>query len=659
MEFSKYRGFKGATQCFNSGIVDDVFCCSNHIALLLHQHMALVVLDRMLVEDDSELRFLKQSQAEFEAAEASHVLYRSFSSTIVSVVFGVVCGALRLVVACDDGAVYWFEWSNANKWSSSFVSQVLDKQHKESLLLSVRLEANTLICVEKSTVRPNESLITKRDCFKDRILGPPVTVCRVVSDSKSVRLFVTKTMHGWVLSDHGGLTCVNLREVMGTPFPPNFVERVVFCQHPLTRELTMLSLETHQLFLLKPFSDPVLLCQLEEKKPLSQCVGICFVYQWLFVLDEGGSRSSLYDAGTGKLLKAVQSPLHSKLATQSGFGASGAIIWGHSLGMMAPFQNESIAKLQASLPMARAFKIAQDWNLSRANDIALLAEDNLQYHSEEAASLLMQNTASPALSVAVVGGVDQDPVLKRVEQTKDMEPQACFQRFSMLSSTVNPLLEKWGKGRIENEYESNVSEEELFELLALERPEKALDDLFLLYEKEKKKGEEIEVQVEGEEGEKQGQENEWQFRLICRLLFKLRPHELVEFVGNTKVEQVLHCLPLGLKMTREQCVACAKMLENTGRRAAANRVLQGNGVDDEMIDFRLSFANAVSKKDSEGLAKLWETSDLDTTSLLKMFSVYGDFEEQENGENMFDQGLTVAVLLQMVERQKKAQPKEK
>lgn len=625
MEFSKYRGCKGATQAFLSDIVDDVFSCNGHICLLLHKRTSVVVLDRLLIDDDADLRFEKQSQAEFEAAQTANVLFRSFSAEVVSVVFSIICGVLKLVVGSVDGTVYWFEWSSANCWISSFVSQVLDKGKKGTSLVDIKLEANTLICLEASSTRPNECVLTKRDCFKDQILGPPVTVCKVVCDKETARLFVTKSMHGWVLSDYGGISCVNLREVMGHPFPPNFVKDVVFCQHPLTRELAMLCLSTRELHLMKPFASPLLLCEL-EMKALTDCVGMCFLHHFLCVLDEGGTRCSLLDCGTGRLLKSIQSPPSSKLAIHKGTGVIEVILWGKSVGLVSPFKHDSIAKLQSMVPMARAAKMSNDWNVNRVNDIAMLSEESLMHSVKESAVLLLGSTSTPALSVALAEGMDHVEILKKIEENRTEGPQASFHRYSTLSETVNPLLEKWEQGKIERKFEHCTEEEEMMELMALENPESALDDLL-----------------------KRDGESEWQFRLTCRLLFENRPKELLEFVKDERIHEVLDFLPLGLKMSRDQSIACARLLERRGEKARADRLLQGNSVDDQMIDFRLSFASAVKKEDDGMLAKLWENCDLDTVSLLKMMSVYGEFE---NTTEIFDDGLTIKVILEMLEKQK-------
>lgn len=203
-----------------------------------------------------------------------------------------------------------------------------------------------------------------------------------------------------------------------------------------------------------------------------------------------------------------------------------------------------------------------------------------------------------------------------------------FATLSTLTPVVDPLLQKWLTAAVPALEHDAVSEQEHWEVRALEDPEGTLDALL----------------------QHQGQQEGWRFLLTCRLLFRLRPGGLLAFVQNgsdveRRAQQCANGVLLGCAITPlspEQSAAASAVLCKAGNQHAAARLLIANEIP-QSIDFRLAFAEAMRRKDEETMEKLWRDSDLPSTVLLRMIHVYG----QECPENV-----SIGLLKRMLESRK-------
>lgn len=221
-------------------------------------------------------------------------------------------------------------------------------------------------------------------------------------------------------------------------------------------------------------------------------------------------------------------------------------------------------------------------------------------------------TASPALSVALAGGTEYPALADTVSRYLASDPgKRAFATLSSLTPVVDPLLQKW-LAAIPPVMESEPpAEQETWEIRALEDEVATLEALL-----------------------QQPQQPlvAWKFALTCRLLFHLRPRDLLPFVTGsvTGAEQdrrlalCSSCLPIGGidSWTEGQALAASQVLEKSGNVSAAARVLLAKGVP-QNLDFRLAFAEAVRKGDEEALIKLWSANRGSDEMLLRMIHVYG------------------------------------
>jgi hypothetical protein len=596
------RGWKNANVA--ARFIDEVVVLGpSHIAVVCHGRSCIAVLDRVPsavnLVDQVRLDLPGQVGVQSEQALKANFLFRSFSSLVVNVCLD----QSVLSVILRDGVVHVWQWDQAKtRWIPN--ASTLKLLSGADVVIEAAESVNgSWICIESSLSSAALELSVTR-----RTSAGGVSVLAVIpGDCASVRLWSVKEPVGalWVWSEYGGLCCVNLSDPK--PFcPPSFYSGFLE-QHQSTRELVWLALPEAKVWLLRPFCLPELLCTLSMT--LSNVTSVSFLYQMGAVLDESGARCTVFDLGSGSVLRSFPTAAGVTFARAS-LSAPFVVVWSRAAGLSS-LHAEPINQLQAILPPERGAKVAQDWGLRRVAAWRILADCRDPV-------ALANFTASPALSVALAGS-KEDPALVEVvsKYLANESPKRAFATLSSLTPVVDPVLKSWLAASAPTLEQEACSEQEQWELKALEDPSAALSELL-----------------------QQSNQLEplWRFALTCRLLFRLRPSELVAFVtgsGSNENERrvgvcasCISCADVDV-WSLEQAKVAAEMLELSGNRSAAARVLIAKGIP-QTIDFRLAFAEAMKRGDDDALVKLWsERSDLDEEALLRMVHVYGQESTKE------------------------------
>ncbi len=342
---------------------------AGHVAVVLHARSCLLLLDRLTTAAPSQpslsasssstasaaspssldpplrLDLPGQLAAQSEQAASLGVLLRCFPSPVLSVALE----NSRLSVVLRDGSVHVWQWEAAkNRWNA--VANALKLASASDLVLEAAewLPNNVgWLCLESSAGSSEVTLSRKGASGNTQIVTVP-------GDGASARLWLSKDSAVWIWSEYGGLCCVNLSDPK--PFcPPSFYSGFLE-QHPNTRELVWLQLPECKLWLLRPFAAPEVLCTLSGIL-LSNVKSMFLQYQMVGVIDESGLRCSIFDLGSGCLLRSFSLAAVFS-AARVAISAPFVMLWSRSAGLMS-LQPESVSQVQALLPPARGAKMAQ------------------------------------------------------------------------------------------------------------------------------------------------------------------------------------------------------------------------------------------------------------------------------------------------------------
>ncbi len=609
MRAGSLRGHKAASAAAAARCVDEVVVGGTHVALLLHGRTSLAVVDRvagataaeLLAADQVRLDQAGQMAQQAELAGKAGFLVRSFApQRVASVAWEAGVGTLRLSAVLREGAVEWWDWDSSKCWSGGESKKLVSANGSRDEIECAKQDPTVVgswLCLESNAATSELAL------WRRGVSGSAVLIARVPGDGASARLFVSsKDSVAWILSNYGGLCCVNLADPK--PFcPPSFHKDTLIEQHPVTRELALLSRADGKVYLLRPFVPPHLLCTLSLS--LSGVVGFGFLSQTVCVLDENGARCTAFDLGTGTVLRTHATPPGMQMA-RCGIAGPILVLWGGSVGFQL-VQHDAVSATQAQLPADRGAKMALDWGLKRLAAWRLLADGK-----DPAAVAAF--TATPALSVAMAGGAEDAALVEMIRKhLANDAPRHQFETLSLLTAQVDPLLEKWADAKLPVLEYPAMSEQEQLEVRALDEPEAVLEELLAAPRSD----------------------DVWRFCLACRLLFRLRPTDLVAFVlgesdegRGKRLQLAADCMAVAgpQKLCFEQVIAASRILQDAGNAAASARLLLANGIP-QRIDFRLAFAEALRRGDEATLAQLWADCDLDDETLFRLLHVYGEDQQ--------------------------------
>jgi hypothetical protein len=608
MRVAGFRGHRPASATVMAQCVDEVVVAGTHVALLLHDRSVLAVMDRvpaataaeLLAAEQVRLEQASQVVAQSEQAARAGVLVRSFaSSRVASLAWegGAASANVRLTAVLRDGGLHWWDWDVAKQvWAAGQSKKLVTLAAGEEIESAVAdpTVAGSWLCLE-SSVGTNELALWRRNGAAAAVL-----IARVPGDGERVRLWASKdpVATAWISSEYGGLCSVDLGDP--NPFcPPTFFRNCLIEQHPVTQEMVLL--DEGKVYVLRHNASPRLLCALSSA--LAGLVGMAFLHRTLLVLDDHGARCSVFDLGTGLLLRSNVTPPGLRLARQ-GLESPIAVLWGASIGFQT-LQHEAVAQVQALLPADRGAQLAQEWGLRRLAAWRLLSDGK-----DPAAVAAF--TATPALSVAMAGGADDARLIEMARKHLASDtPKHAFESLSTLTPQVSPLLRQWAEAQPVSLQYPDLSEQEALEVRAMEQPDAVLDELLVSSSEESPA---------------------WKFCLTCRLLLELRPEELPGFVGREKnarrVQLAADCLAVASPQKRSdaQVRAAARVLELAGNASASARLLIANGLP-QTQDVRLAFAEALRRGDEETLTRLWADCDLEDGALFRMLHVYGEDEK--------------------------------
>ena len=640
-ELHDFRGLESAQAALGSA--NSIVSTHGHLAILMHEKRALLVLDQTLTLADCSIpggiSFL---ELPMNNESVARLLYRSFESPIASVRFLHENGELRLAVVTRSALVHWHRWLPEKMlWDDSLPSVSLRNARSERVG-DGSLSSVVAACIDPSSSGglpawlciENDGVLNELVLMRRQNGGTAVTVARVPGNEDSdLRLWATLDGHVWLQSSYGGLTCINVAKGVVAP-PIFFTEGDLTAQHPRTGQLVLLEAGLKSsLWLLQPFQMRKRLCWLTGLQAPSS---MAFSHELVFILDQRGSRCFLFDIQSGANLNSFSTPNGFEFAQCGAVGrvCPPVLMWGPESRSLEIVPHEAIETLQGQLSPTRGAAIAEDWGLSRLAAWRILSEGGAAPES------MMRFTGTPALSVALAGtsGATEELVRLTVAHLESQSKEQAFQSYSEMTPLMGPLLKKWSTAELEQVEEYEMSKQETMEIRAMQEPETLLDELL---------------------DEKSGSDEMWLFCLTCRLLFQLRPAKLEAFIESAHLADcdnlfllAADCLSLAApeKLSSDQVASGAQILMRADNDSASARLLIASGVP-QTINFRLAFAEALRKGDEETMIKLWGDCDLDIASLLRMIQVYGD-EEQQSQTNV---PISVGLMKRLLQSQKARQ----
>jgi hypothetical protein len=213
--------------------------------------------------------------------------------------------------------------------------------------------SNGWICIETNSAALTAEVVVSRKSAS----GGSLVLVTLPGDGATARLWLTKesAAAAWVWSEYGGMSCVNLSDPKAFCAPsvlPGLIE-----QHPNTREMVWLQLPEAKVWLLRPFAAADLLCTLSGIV-FANVKSMFLMYQMIGVLDDGGSRCSVFDLGSGSLLRSFAVVAGGLSIARVVVWAPFVLLWSRSSGLSS-LQAEAVSQVQALLPPARGAKMSQ------------------------------------------------------------------------------------------------------------------------------------------------------------------------------------------------------------------------------------------------------------------------------------------------------------